>query len=95
MARNMINNIIDAAPEEALPTLVTKGKMREIAHNIIQNMTTKQMVDMMILSYSELQQIFNNVSKDWILERAGAIKRTKYAQTRKALEEARIVVDFE
>lgn len=95
MAKRMINNLIDAMPEDALPVLVTKDRMRAIANDSIQNMTTKQMLDMMILSYSELQQIFNNVSKDWILQRVGAIKRSKYEQTRRALQEAKIVIDFE
>jgi len=87
MILKIVNHLVDRAPEGALPFLVPKDKIREIARWMIGRLSTEDLLDLSLLSYMELDQMFQNISKDWMLERLGVIKRSKFIKTRKALED--------
>ena len=79
----LVDNMVDTAPDEAFDRLITREVARTYMHRIIKQLGVKDLTKETILCYKGLDRILGEVVKDWMLERSGL--RSKYPNIRAEL----------
>ncbi len=70
-AKRIMGELINKVPDEALPLLTTREMMRGFAWRMIENLETDDLVDLMLAAYLGLEEMFQDVAKDWMMKRLG------------------------